>query len=80
MFVANMCFSTDGDRPALDALLTASVDDRHLFEDRVGENRGIRAGLASALEFLRAGDCLVVWKLGRLGLIATARAQHGHRP
>jgi hypothetical protein len=36
MFVGNMRVSTDGDRPALDALLTASVDDRHLFEDRVG--------------------------------------------
>jgi DNA invertase Pin-like site-specific DNA recombinase len=29
--------------------------------------RGDRTGLAQALEFIRLGDVLVVWKLDRLG-------------
>jgi DNA invertase Pin-like site-specific DNA recombinase len=30
-------------------------------------NRDNRAGLTNALAFVRPGDCLVVWKLDRLG-------------
>ncbi|MFI4980981.1 MAG: recombinase family protein [Nevskiales bacterium] len=71
MLVGYMRVSTDGDRQVLDlqrdALLAAGVDERHLFEDRVSGSRGDRAGLARALAFLRTGDCLVVWKLDRLG-------------
>jgi DNA invertase Pin-like site-specific DNA recombinase len=71
MLVGYMRVSTDGDRQVFDlqrdALLGAGVDERHLFEDRVSGSRGDRAGLARALAFLRAGDCLVVWKLDRLG-------------
>ena len=71
MLVGYMRVSTDGDRQALDlqrdALLAAGVDERHLFEDRASGGGGDRAGLARALAFLRAGDCLVVWKLDRLG-------------
>jgi DNA invertase Pin-like site-specific DNA recombinase len=66
-----MRVSTDGDRQVLDlqrdALLAAGVDERHLFEDHASGSRGDRAGLAKALAFLRPGDCLVVWKLDRLG-------------
>ena len=50
-----------------DALLSAGIDERHLFEDRASGSRGDRAGLAKALVFVRPGDCLVVWKLDRLG-------------
>ena len=71
MLIGYMRASTDSDRQALDlqrdALLSAGVDERHLFEDRVSGSRGDRAGLAKALAFLRPGDCLVVWKLDRLG-------------
>jgi DNA invertase Pin-like site-specific DNA recombinase len=71
MLVGYMRVSTDGDRQVLDlqrdALLAAGVDERHLFEDRVSGSRGDRAGLARALAFLRTADCLVVWKLDRLG-------------
>ena len=41
--------------------------DHHLFEDRATGSRGDRAGLAKALAFIKTGDCLVVWKLDRLG-------------
>src|SRR3954465_3307274 len=71
MLVGYMRVSTDSDRQVLDlqrdALLSAGVDERHLFEDRVSGSQGDRAGLVKALAFLRPGDCLVVWKLERLG-------------
>ena len=66
-----MRVSTDGDRQVLDlqrdALIAAGVDERHLFEDRISGSRTDRAGLAKALAFAKPGDCLVVWKLDRLG-------------
>jgi len=71
MLVGYMRVSSDGDRQVLDlqrdALLAAGVDERHLFRDHASGSRGDRAGLAAALAFLRTGDCLVVWKLDRLG-------------
>jgi DNA invertase Pin-like site-specific DNA recombinase len=71
MLVGYMRVSTDGDRQVLDlqrdALLAAGVDERHLFEDRASGGRDDRTGLAKALAFLNPGDCLVVWKLDRLG-------------
>ena len=71
MLVGYMRVSSDGDRQVMDlqrdALLAAGVDERHLFEDHASGSRGDRAGLAKALAFLRPGDCLVVWKLDRLG-------------
>ena len=38
-----------------------------LFEDSMTGSRADRPGLATALEMLRKGDTLVVWKLDRLG-------------
>ena len=71
MLVGYMRVSSDGDRQVLDlqrdALLAVGVDERHLFEDHASGSRGERAGLAKALAFVRPGDCLVVWKLDRLG-------------
>jgi len=71
MLVGYMRVSTDSDRQVLDlqrdALLAAGVDERHLFEDRTSGSRSDRASLAKALAFLRPGDCLIVWKLDRLG-------------
>lgn len=71
MLVGYMRVSSDGDRQVLDlqrdALLAAGVDPRHLFEDHASGSRGDRVGLAQALAFLHPGDCLVVWKLDRLG-------------
>ena len=71
MLVGYMRVSSDGDRQTTalqrDALLAAGVDDRHLYEDKASGVRADRPGLARALEFARQGDCLVVWKLDRLG-------------
>jgi len=71
MLVGYMRVSTDNDRQVMDlqrdALLVAGVDGRHLYEDRASGSRGDRSGLAAALSFLQPGDCLVVWKLDRLG-------------
>jgi Resolvase, N terminal domain len=58
MLVGYMRVSTNGDRQVLDlqrdALLSAGVDERHLFEDRATGSRGDRIGLAKALAPSRA--------------------------
>lgn len=50
-----------------DALLSAGIDARHLFEDNASGAKDDRTGLAEALKFVCPGDILVVWKLDRLG-------------
>lgn len=71
MLVGYMRVSSDGERQTTglqrDALLAAGVDERHLFEDHASGSRDDRPGLTRALAFVRPGDCLVVWKLDRLG-------------
>jgi DNA invertase Pin-like site-specific DNA recombinase len=71
MLVGYMRVSSDGDRQVLDlqrdSLLAVGVDERHLFEDHASGSHSDRPGLAKALTFVRPGDCLVVWKLDRLG-------------
>lgn len=66
-----MRVSSDSDRQTTDlqrdALLNAGVDSRNLFEDRMSGARDSRPGLQKALDFMQSGDCLVVWKLDRLG-------------
>jgi DNA invertase Pin-like site-specific DNA recombinase len=49
--------STDLQR---DALLSAGVDQRHIYEDRASGSHDARLGLATCLAFLHAGDVLVV--------------------
>ena len=60
----------------LDALAAAGCE--RIFEDRASGTRSDRPGLAEALDWMRKGDTLVVWKLDRLGrslpqLVATVR-------
>ena len=38
-----------------------------IFNDKISDSRAERPGLTKALEMLREGDTLVVWKLDRLG-------------
>jgi DNA invertase Pin-like site-specific DNA recombinase len=47
------------------ALLQAGCE--KILEDRLSGTRAQRPGLTQALELLRPGDTLVVWKLDRLG-------------
>ena len=49
----------------IDALTKAGC--HRLFDDKVSGSRAERPGLARALDMLREGDTLVVWKLDRLG-------------
>jgi DNA invertase Pin-like site-specific DNA recombinase len=50
-----------------DALLAASVEPEHFYEDRASGKRDDRPGLDACLKALRKGDTLVAWKLDRLG-------------
>lgn len=71
MLIGYMRVSSEGDRQTTnlqrDALLQAGVDPRHLFEDKTSGAKDKRPGLQNALDFLHEGDCLIVWKLDRLG-------------
>jgi len=71
MLVGYMRVSSENDRQTTDlqrdALLAAGVDPRHLFADKASGARDDRPGLQQALAYVRPGDCLIVWKLDRLG-------------
>lgn len=63
-----------------DALTTAGCD--RIFTDTTSGAKAERPGLAQALEYVRQGDTLVVWRLDRLGrslqhLIATVTELEG---
>lgn len=66
-----MRVSSESDRQTTDlqrdALLAMGIDARHLFEDHASGAKDDRPGLNQAMEFVRTGDVLVVWKLDRLG-------------
>ena len=49
----------------IEALTRAGCE--RIFDDKISGSRAERPGLAKALEMLREGDTLVVWKLDRLG-------------
>ncbi|MDD2950735.1 MAG: recombinase family protein [Sulfuricurvum sp.] len=71
MLIGYMRVSTDGDRQSTDlqrdALMSAGVDARNIFEDKASGSKDDRVGLAKALDYVKEGDTLVVWKLDRLG-------------
>lgn len=59
--------STADQDPALQHDALADAGCTKVFEDRASGARADRAGLQSALDYVREGDLLVVWKLDRLG-------------
>lgn len=59
--------STIDQDPALQLDALAAAGCAKVFEDRASGARADRAGLRSALEYVRDGDVLIVWKLDRLG-------------
>src|SRR5919198_4150414 len=71
MLVGYMRVSSDNDRQTTDlqrdALLEAGVDPRQMFADKASGARDDRPGLQQALAYVQSGDCLIVWKLDRLG-------------
>lgn len=71
MLIGYMRVSSENDRQTTDlqrdALIASGVDARHLFEDKASGARDDRPGLKACLDYLKAGDTLVVWKLDRLG-------------
>lgn len=71
MLVGYMRVSSTDDRQSVDlqrdALIAVGVDERHLHHDKASGAKDDRPGLKSCLLDLRSGDCLVVWKLDRLG-------------
>ena len=71
MLVGYMRVSSDNDRQTTDlqrdALLAAGVDPRQLFTDKASGARDDRPGLHQVLAYVHPGDCLIVWKLDRLG-------------
>ena len=44
-----------------DALVAAGIDHRHLHTDKVSGARNERPGLKACLDYLNAGDTLLVW-------------------
>lgn len=85
--VANIGYvrvSTTDQDPALQHDALAAAGCAKVFEDCASGARTDRAGLQSALDYVREGDVLIVWKLDRLGrslphLIETVAslAEHG---
>jgi DNA invertase Pin-like site-specific DNA recombinase len=71
MLVGYMRVSSENERQSTDlqydALIKAGVDQRNIFKDQASGVKIKRTGLEEALKFLREGDCLIVWKLDRLG-------------
>ncbi|MBO6954670.1 MAG: recombinase family protein, partial [Rhizobiales bacterium] len=52
-------------RAQRDALKAAKVD--RIFEDKVSGAKSSRKGLDDLMSHLKPGDCLITWRLDRLG-------------
>lgn len=50
-----------------DALVAAGVAPENIYEDLASGKKDVRVGLQAALKAARSSDCLVVYKLDRLG-------------
>ena len=66
-FVGYARVSTLDQDPALQLDALAAAGCTKVFEERASGARADRPGLRQALDYVREGDVLVVWKLDRLG-------------
>jgi len=67
MFIGYARVSTHEQTLALQQDALTKADCSRVFTDTASGARADRPGLEEALDFVRAGDTLVVWKLDRLG-------------
>lgn len=71
MLVGYMRVSSENERQntdlQYDALIKVGVDSRNVYQDKASGAKSQRVGLKNALDFMKKGDCLIVWKLDRLG-------------
>ena len=71
MLVGYMRVSSENERQntdlQYDALIKVGVDSRNIYQDKASGAKSQRVGLKNALNFMQKGDCLIVWKLDRLG-------------
>ncbi len=67
MLIGYARVSTQDQNLDLQVNALTKADCKKIFEDKISGSRTERPGLAKALEMLREGDTLVVWKLDRLG-------------
>ena len=67
MLIGYARVSTDDQNLDLQRDALAKAGCEKVFEDKISGARDDRPGLTDALSHLRAGDCLVVYKLDRLG-------------
>ncbi|ALV61579.1 DNA invertase [Burkholderia multivorans] len=67
MLVGYARVSTQDQNLALQITALKKAGCKKIYDDQISGLRTIRPGLQTALEVLRTGDTLVVWKLDRLG-------------
>ena len=66
MLVGYARVSTHEQNPALQADALKQAGCQKIFEDKISGAKAKRPGLAAALNYVRRGDTLLVWRLDRL--------------